>query len=347
MSIPVKRRRSPWPRIAHAGGLLLTLCGLAGAAPAGAQSVYLDAAVSKLSQSLVQQLELRGKAGGRVFVSPIDFVEERSRRNLPLSATLREGFSTELSNRGIRIELSEDDAQGVMVLRGTWRELPGTEGIRLTVKIRERSGSSHLLVASADGRVERVEEALLTPDLESWGRYAVGRLEHRLSERRAVSLVPFSVQGAGRPEALGRYLDEYWLSEAFARSRRFTLMESGAPSDGELRVSAQVVGEHLHVSLRIVGRQGRRVGAATIRELATALLPGHFFGPNVADRLAGCAAHFGADRLPEAGGCYREVLNLAPGNAQARAGLGQVEGRYVEKARGRFAETSPRRREGM
>ena len=326
----------PWPGVAHAARLLLALCGLAGTTPAVAQPVYLDAAVSRLSQSLVQQLELKGRLdNGRVFVSPLDFVQERDRQNLPLSATLYGRFSDELSNRGVGIELFEDDAQGVMVLQGTWRELFGTEGIWLTVKIRERSGSSHRLVASADGQVERVEEALLRPDLESWGRYAVGRLGHQLSGRRTVSLVPFSVRGAGKPEELGRYLDEYWLSEAFTRSRRFTLMEAGAPSDGELRVSAHVVGEHLQISLRIVDGQGRQVGAATIRKLAVSLLPGHFLGPDVAELLQRCAKHLdggGSGGLAQAWRCYAQVLGHDAGNAQAVAGRRRVEARYVEEA---------------
>ena len=114
-----------------------------GAGPAAARSYRdLNEAVNELTEDLASNGRLEGK---RVLVNTHDFFEEGKGRNLPLSATLRERFSTELSTRGVQVfalpEGSEDD---MVILQGMWRELSepsadSTRAIHLTVKLIERT----------------------------------------------------------------------------------------------------------------------------------------------------------------------------------------------------------------
>ena len=123
------------PAHAASPGLMLLaalLCGLVGAGPAAAQSyANLDEAVTKLASRLASNERLAGK---RVLVNAHDFFQEGTGRNLPLSATLRERFTTELSSRGLAVfslpEGSEDD---MVIFQGVWRVLsePGVTPARL------------------------------------------------------------------------------------------------------------------------------------------------------------------------------------------------------------------------
>ena len=101
-----RRLRFDMPRRARAMAVLLAFAGLyafAAAGPAAAQGTYyadLNAAVPGLASKLVQDDRL---AGWKVLVNAHDFFEEgEDGRNLPLSATLRERFRRELSDRGCR-----------------------------------------------------------------------------------------------------------------------------------------------------------------------------------------------------------------------------------------------------
>ena len=212
---------------------------------------------------------------------------------------------------------------------------------KLEIAKRQDGGevSERRVIASEDGRVPAasIDAKYLEPDLESHALYAVRKLERgieqRLPSRRGryrVHMEPLAMEGVAQPEKLRRRLVRY-LRPAFADSRELTRVHSAEMADGTLHgeVSA-AFGESVELSLYIIDNERKEEVAAVNVKMSKA----DVVGSGVATRLAECAAHYGADRLPHAAGCYREVLILAPGNAQARAGLERIEARYVESARG-------------
>ena len=179
------------PRVRAVLPAVAVLCVLAAAGPAVAQGTYyadLNAAVPGLASKLVKDDRLAGK---KVLVNAHDFFEEgEDGRNLPLSATLRERFRRELSNRGVQVfTLPEGSEDEMVILHGRWRELSepgdrsGPRTIELTVYLVERTAAGQQILPAAGGRVDAVEDELLTPDLASWGRHVVKELERRVGGR--------------------------------------------------------------------------------------------------------------------------------------------------------------------
>ena len=248
-----------------------SLYGLAGAGPAAAQSYKdLNEAVTKLASRLASTDRLHGK---RVLVNAHDFFEEGTGRNLPLSATLRERFTTELSSRGLAVfslpEGSEDD---MVIFQGVWRVLSESgvapARLHLTVKVTERTQGGHR-TQSADGRVEGVDVRLLTPDLDSWGRHVVKELENRVRDRRHrdIHVGAFDLTGkVNEPEIVREDLEAFWLEPAFAESRLFRLVaaSAGGGSDGSLHVRASFGREVVNFRLKVVDGQGGQVTAAKV-----------------------------------------------------------------------------------
>ena len=240
---------APRVRALAALHMLVTFFAFAGAGPAVAQGIYyadLNAAVTDLTSRLVENDRLAGK---RVLVNAHDFFEEGTRRNLPLSATLRERFGTELSTRrGVEVfalpQGSEDD---MVILQGVWRDVSapgagagaGTRTVHLTIKLVERTPEGHRVLSSQDGRVEHIDARLLTPDLASWGRHVVRNLEDqtRQRRRRIVRVGEVFMDGVPEPDRARRYLVRRWLIPAFAQSRLFGLATGGGGrSEGTLQV---------------------------------------------------------------------------------------------------------------
>ena len=268
--------------------LVVTVCASIGAGPVAAQSYRdLNEAVNELTEDLASNGRLGGK---RVLVNAHDFFEEGTGRNLPLSATLRERFTTELSTRGVQVfalpEGSEDD---MVILQGVWRELSQpsadstkTRTIHLTVKLIERTGDGQRVLPSEDGRVEGVDARLLTPDLASWGRHVVKQLENRVTQRqrRMLHVGEVVMDGVPEPERVQRYLVRRWLVPAFAQSRLFGLVTGGGEqSEGTIQVDVFMDSEQVEIVLDIHDGAGRPIGAADV-EIAKGVFPARYFPPS-------------------------------------------------------------------
>ena len=364
---PSRRSRYDMPWRARAVAVLLAAAGLyalAAAGPAAAQGTYytnLIAAVPDLASKLVKDDRVAGK---KVLVNAHDFFEEgEDGRNLPLSATLRERFRRELSNRGVQVfTLPEGSEDEMVILHGRWRERsepgdrPGPRTIELTVYLVERTGAGQQLLPAAGGRVDAVEEALLTPDLASWGRHVVKELERRVGGRgrRVVHVGNLYFDGVAEPERLRRYLVRRWLRPAFSQSRLFRLASAaGEGSGGALHMDVFVHEEDVEVVLDIEA-QGVQVATADFR-MARGLIPARYLGggtkpapdtdlvADVEKRLRECAGHAHGERWREAWGCYGEVLERDAENRNAERGREEIERGYGERmraalGRGEFAQ---------
>ena len=362
----------------HRGGLVARATAavllLAGVGPVAAQVTSygdLNAVVPGLASQLVANDRLKGK---KVLVNAHDFFEEGTRRNLPLSETLRQRFRTELSNRGVEVfALPEGSEDEMVILQGVWRELPEpgarpeSRKIDLVVSLIERTTDGQRVLPAARGRVDAVEEVLLTPDLDSWGRHVVRELETRAGGRgrRVVHVRNVQLYGAARSEAFERYLVRRWLLPAFSQSRLFRLAEiGGEESEGVLDMDVFAYAGRVEIALNVWDR-GVQTASASI-EMVQGLLPEHYFrgtgtagqgtgtavatpnpGPEddetpsdeVTALLAACAAHERAHRLTmppgaNAADCYAQVLERDPGNAQAQAGLNSIRELYAKRVQG-------------
>ena len=255
---------------------------LAGAGPAAAQGTFypdLNAAVPGLASTLVVNDRLAGK---KVLVNVHDFFEEgEDGRNLPLSATLCQRFRTELSNRGVQVFAVPDGSEDEMViLQGVWRELPEpgarpeSRKIDLVVSLIERTTDGQRVLPAARGRIDAVDEGLLTPDLDSWGRHLVRELERRAGGRgrRVLHVGDIHLDGVAKPERFRRYLERRWLLPAFSQSRLFRLAAGGGEaSESALDVDVFVHAGQVEIALN-VWDQGVQVASASI-EMTQGLLP--------------------------------------------------------------------------
>ena len=344
--------RRGWRRATRVG--LVVLAGtIAGAAQAQVRD-YPDLAdaVHGLALELVYEGKLAGK---KVLVSPRYFFERGSERSLPLSAHLAGKFASALRGRGVEV-VSGSEQSGMMTLRGEWTLEHGPENLHLSMEVkkleiakRQDDGevSERRVIASEDGRVPAasIDAKYLEPDLESHALYAVRKLERgieqRLPSRRGryrVHMEPLAMEGVAQPEKLRRRLVRY-LRPAFADSRELTRVHSAEMADGTLHGEISAFGESVELSLYIIDNERKEEVAAVNVEMSQA----EVVGSGVAVRLAECAAFFGAERLPDAVECYRDVRRLDPGNAPAQAGLARIEMHYVENAtdairRGALAE---------
>ena len=225
-------------------------------------------------------------AGKRVLVNAHDFFEEGTRRNLPLSATLRERFSSELSSRGVAVfalpEGSEDD---MVILQGIWRDVSepdaesGTRTIHLTVKLVERTADGHRVLLSPDGRVKGIDARLLNSDLASWGRHVVRKLEDRARQRqrRNVRVGEVVMDGVPEPDRARRYLVRRWLVPAFAQSRLFGLVVGGGgQSDATLQVDVFMHSAQVEIVLDVRDGAGGPISATTVAIAKELFPPGLF-----------------------------------------------------------------------
>ena len=318
--------------------LAVTLYGLAGTRLAAAQSdesPNLDSAVASLAKDLELQLSRKDRlANWRVFVSPLEFHEERTLRNLPLSVALYDGFITALGNRDVNIELSEDDVEGVMVLQGTWRMSSAGQRLSLSVKVRERIDNSHRVVATGKIVVQNVDERLLEPDLDAWGRYVVKKLENRVTGRGRRAVHVNVIFARGDEAEIGQSQENikaFWLEPAFTRSRRFRLLATPAgerQSDGALHVRVIADSETVKASLKFQDNDDS-LSVATV-EMARALFAGIL--PSKIEKLIGrCAERIEEGDLSRAWVCYGEVLKRDGGSEEALQGRQRIEAGYRER----------------
>ena len=349
--------RIPGPRRGSGRAACVGLVVLAGTFAGAVQAQVrdypdLNDAVYGLALELVHEGELGGK---KVLVSPRYFFERGTERSLRLSAHLAGKFASALRGREVEV-VSGIEESGVRTLRGEWTIERGSESLHLSVEVKKleiekrqdgSERSERKVVASEDGRVPAgsIDAKYLEPDLESHALYAVRKLERgieqRLPSRRGryrVHLESLAIEDVAQPEKLRRRLVRY-LRPAIADSRELTRVHSAEMADGALHGEVSVFGESVELSLYIIDNQRKEEVAAVNVEMRKA----DVVGSGVTARLAECAVHFGADRLPEAVECYREVRRLDPGNAPAQAGLARIEERYVESAadalhRGALAE---------
>ena len=255
----------------------------AGAGPAAAQGTYyadLNAAVPGLAGELVEDDRLTGK---KVLVNVHDFFEERTGRSLPLSKTLHQRFRTELSVvRGVEVlALPKGSEDEMVIVQGVWRELP-EPGIRpesrkidLVVSLIELTESGHRVLLAAQGRIDAVDDGLLTPDLDSWGRHLVRELERRAGGRgrRVFHVGEIHLDGVAEPERLRKYLVRRWLFPAFSQSRLFGLAAGGGEgSGGVLDMNVFVHAGQVEIALTASDRGGVHVASANVK-MAWNLLP--------------------------------------------------------------------------
>ena len=259
-------------------------CAFTGAA--GAQTYNsLDRALGEIVGDVVDGGGLRGKA---VLVSPNNFTEAGTGRNLRLSSHLATRSVPELRRHGAEPVSASDDMDRVVTLRGEWNVVreSGQERLYLFMEAKRLAGSNEVgTLASEDGYVpvERIDRVLLEPDIESHGRDLVRKLERNIpgaNGRYRLLARPFTFEGMAQPESerLGRYLLSRWRP-AFSDSRKLALVRSRSDRfDGELFGEGFAVGGRIHISLHVSdGRRGTEVAAASDEmdgKLLRGFLPG-------------------------------------------------------------------------
>lgn len=307
------------PGAAWAAWLAAWLAAAGYAGPAAAQASYED--IGRAVDDLALRLVDRGRGllrERRVLVRPHDFFEQGTQRRLPLSEALSEGFRVKLSEHGVRVvsELGNDDA--VMDLKGKWRLLSGAQGVHLSVRVIEQTGSGERRqIAAAEGRLEQIAPNLIEPDLEFMGRDVVRQLESPLGGKRTVYVRPPAVSGgdAPQPDRLSAELVD-WLKTALADAgHKLTVVEprsldslsartletrgarglgparpapgSPAPSflgdalqvESELDGRASVHDENVKVRLRVLDNRTREVLVGATADLAKSWLPPGLWRP--------------------------------------------------------------------
>ena len=211
---------------------------------------------------------------------------------------------------------------------------PESRKIDLVVSLIERTGDGQRVLPAARGRIDAVDEELLTPDLDSWGRHLVRELERRAGGRgrRVVHVGDIYLDGVADPERFRRYLERSWLLPAFSQSRLFGIAARGGEgSEGALEVDVFVHAGQVEIALNVWDR-GVQTASASI-EMAQGLLPERYFGGGVVRLIEECKQHVQGERWTEAWRCYGDVLEREAGNDAATQGRGEVERAYGERIR--------------
>ncbi|MEA3348647.1 MAG: hypothetical protein U9Q39_06265, partial [Pseudomonadota bacterium] len=130
----------------------------------------LNEAVKYLCQTLADQVNLKREP---VLISTNDFFDAQSGLSLPLALQLRGKFISEMKNQGARVLLPGCDEDQYLILQGTWQK--EGEFLALDIKIMKlvAAGPEAVGAASSKVRLEKIDEAALIADLDSWGRYLV------------------------------------------------------------------------------------------------------------------------------------------------------------------------------
>ena len=338
---PPRPWRGRWQGMARAGFLVLA-CAFASAGQAQMiQARDLDDAVSKLVGTLVNVGRLAGQA---VYVGSDDFFEEENELRPPLSGILRTRCLRALTDRQVGVVLVPGDA--ARVLHGRWRRESETH-LHLTLFIAEppRAREEPVALVSADARVpvEGLRSRDIEPTLRHWGERVVRRLERDLrgSGRFGVHLSPFPFR-EGLSEDFGRYLLGRWRP-AFTASDRFMLVGDSSSAEGVLHGEVFVADGRVEVNVHIEDGQGNSVAADHVALEDSLFPPGMVTGGKVAVLLKKCASYERRDLLTEPRGanaveCYREVLEVAPGNPTAQAGLDSIREQYAGEVQGLIAQ---------
>jgi hypothetical protein len=273
----------------------------------------LDEAATKLVDCLVEQGDLKGKP---VLISPHDLYDAQTGLSLPLATLLRCKLITLMKEKGVRVLLPGADEERFMILQGTWQKQGQEVGIDLKVMKLGPYGPEAIASASEKVSLTELDPCDLTPTRESWARYVARNLELNAGNRdsRRVHLRDFKVQSTQCNPDLGSYLSG-WIRPAMAESNMFvpldqqralkglsisTLRTRGIrairpnlPSagegtsltadlmkaDGEIKGTAWLHEKKVEVQVRVVGRQGQQITAASA-DIPSELFPAELLKPS-------------------------------------------------------------------
>lgn len=322
------RFRPMWPALLC---LLTLLASQAQALSFGRMT--LDKTADRLADTLVDQGGLKGQY---LFISPNDLYDASTGLSLPLAIRLRGALMTAMSKRGVEVLLPGADEERFAILQGTWQKMGQELVIDLKVMHQGPHGPEALAAASERVSVEEIDPAALTPDMDSWARFLMRKLEKNLSgqHRRTVHLGRFATNSQIISDRLGNYLNG-WLRPALAESPLLQLMDpqhtlpnlsptvlrtrgirpqsvmgaSGASLTADLLdVDAELTGEawlHEHtleIRLHLRDRMGRQLSSAAV-EVPKGLFPAGLATP----QQAGFKAN---DHEPAASGLSQNGLRV-------------------------------------
>jgi len=276
----------------------------------------LDEAVAKLTETLVEQGQLKGQP---VLINSHDLYDAKTGLSLPLATQLRGKLITEMKKQGVRALLPGADDERFMILQGTWQRQG--EDLSIDLKVMKLGAYGPEAVASASEKVplKKIDADALTPDRESWARYLVRKLEQNTSVRDSlkVHLRDFKVKSKKCSSDLGPYLTG-WLRPALAKGRMFvpldqqralkglsanTLRTRGTrairpklsgpdagtsltadllKADGEIKGVAWLHEKKVEVQVRVIDRQGQQITAASA-DIPLGLFPGDLLKPEPSD----------------------------------------------------------------
>jgi len=298
----------------------------------------LEEAVAKLAKTLVEQGKLQDQP---VLISLHDLYDAQTGLSLPLANQLRGKLMTEMKARGVRVLLDGSDEDRLMILQGTWQKQGKDLAIDLKVMRLGSYGPEAVASASETVPLNTIDPVALTPDRESWARYLVRKLEQNTSLRdtRKVYMNDFKVRTRTCNPQLGPYLAG-WLRPALAESRMYvpidpqkalrglsinTLRNRGTrairpdlpgnelkigltadllKADGELKGEAWRHRENIEVRVRVIGREGQQITAASA-DIPSTLFPQELLKPQAAPVLPPPSAH-----ASDTGGISKDGLTV-------------------------------------
>jgi len=205
-------------RLMKAWAIALVLSALSFCASASPPQ-SLNQALSRMADELAVKADLADKT---LLIRTGDLYELGTEHSLPLALVIQERLVLELNSRGVHILFPGVDALPEYLLQGQWHTQDDKLDLTLNL-VRFGPGTPEIL-ASVNGAISlaTIPRHLLKPDLATWGRYLVRKLETQSTDRPqlTVHLIPFQIRDAARPRELGEYLSD-WLRPALGASLAF------------------------------------------------------------------------------------------------------------------------------
>ncbi|MBF0622286.1 MAG: DUF4384 domain-containing protein [Magnetococcales bacterium] len=233
---------------------------------------------------IVREGGLTNKA---ILVSGLNFYDSETELSLPLAKPLREKAIAELRAQNVQVLLpGAGQMDNMLELQCTWQQ--EADNLRLFMKVLSLSGDNNpKVVYATDGIINHtdVDPKLLVPDMDSWARYLVQRLNRNYSKFKSVTvnLIPVSISGRDDPGELGEYLTD-WLRPAMAESGVFNPSDQ-AGSESDLAGKAYIHRKQLEIRLHIRDRMGNQLSAASAK-VPRSLFPSSLFLNSAAMRTS-------------------------------------------------------------
>jgi hypothetical protein len=216
---------------------------------------------------------LAGRTATDVLLSPSDFFDSERHTSPPLALRLRDRFAAALQKAGFRVAEPRQPMSDVWVIRCSWKRKADRLALTIVATPWKGGARGKLKVISASLPVTDEVDRLVKPDVASYGRTLVHRLElkEHLTQPRRVHLRPVKVSSLLGGTPANDFFDA-WMDAAVASTSLLIPLRAGATLAGvdhrtmRIRGFRPVKKPGMSLTGDLLAAQGELSGAVAYKE---------------------------------------------------------------------------------